>query len=312
MGSVVSVLAAGVFIAAGVWLVWRYSQPAAFPAWVAAAFVAVYINVVSGAFVRVTNSGLGCPDWPACHGRAVPPMNWNSIAEFTNRVMAFLVVMTTIGLAVCAARGVRRADRARWWMAFAVAAGTVAEAPLGAVTIVTGLNPYVVMTHFLLAIIVFSVATVLFIDVWGAPAAGASRPAWLPVAVAVFTLWSLLMITSGAVVTMAGTHPGASNVPRIWNLLDAAYWHVRVAVSFVVVLAGFLFACSRLAVTGYRVPRLAWLVVVLTASQILIGEWQWRHQLPWWAVLAHVATATALWSAVIALGRSLVPRPVTT
>ena len=65
---------------------------------------------------------------------------------------------------------------------------------------------------------------------------------------------------------------------------------------------------ARLPQTLPQVPRLAWTVVGLTGLQVMIGEWQWRSALPWYLVLAHVATATALWSAAVALARSLVPR----
>jgi cytochrome c oxidase assembly protein subunit 15 len=218
------------------------------------------------------------------------------------------VIVLTILTAVSAYRGVRRSDPPRWRMALAIGLGTLAQGPLGGITILTGLHPVVVMSHFLLALVIFSVATVLLVDVRGGTPAAVSRPPWLPPATIAFALWAILLIVSGAVVTMSGTHPGADDVPRLWNLLDAAYWHVRIAVSFVFALAGFLFLIARLELTGGRVPRVAWAVVALVAAQILIGEWQWRHQLPWWTVLMHVATAAALWSAVIALARSLLPR----
>jgi heme a synthase len=283
------------------------TRPDRFGAWVVVVFGAVYVNIVAGAFVRVSNSGLGCPDWPACQGGPVPPLNFHAVAEYTNRVMAFCVIVATVLCAVCARRGLRRSEPGRYRLAVWIAAGTLAEGPLGGVTIATGLNPVVVMSHFLLAVAVFSAATVLLIDVHGAAARPVGRPGWLKPAVVVFVVWTFALITSGAVVTMSSTHPGADNVPRLWNLLDATYWHVRIAVSFVVAEAVLLYATTRLAVTNWRVPRAAWAVVAFTAAQILVGEWQWRHQLPWYAVLAHVACAAALWAAVVTLARSLLP-----
>jgi cytochrome c oxidase assembly protein subunit 15 len=282
-------------------------RPERFGMLVVVVFAAVYVNIVAGAFVRLTNSGLGCPDWPACRGGPVPPLNFHAIAEYTNRVMAFCVIVTTVLLAVSAYRGVRHTHPAWYRLAVWVAAGTLAEGPLGGVTIATGLNPVVVMSHFLLAVAVFCAATVLLVDVHGAPGVASSRPRWLKPAVFVLSGWAFALITSGAVVTMSSTHPGADNVPRLWNLLDATYWHVRIAVSFVVVLAAFLYATTTLEVTNRRVPRAAWVVVGLTGAQIVIGEWQWRHQLPWYAVLLHVSCAAALWAAVITLARSLLP-----
>jgi cytochrome c oxidase assembly protein subunit 15 len=225
------------------------------------------------------------------------------VIEFSNRLLAFTVIVVTILNAVVARRAAR--GTRPYHLALAVGLLTLAQGPLGAVTIVTGLNPVVVGSHFLLFMLDLSAATVLLVDVRGGSSA-ALRPAWLAPAVGVMLVWTFALIVSGAVVTMSGTHPGSDNVPRMWNLLDAAYWHVRIGASFVAALAVFLLAIARLEVTDHRVPRLAWLVVVLTGCQILIGEWQWRNQLPWWSTWLHVATATALWAVTVALARLLV------
>jgi cytochrome c oxidase assembly protein subunit 15 len=285
----------------------RIASPGRFPQLVVVTWVALLVNVASGALVRVSNSGLGCPDWPLCNGRPAPPMAGHAVIEFSNRVLAAWVIGATLVMTIAAWRGVRRADPWLWRLALVIGAGTLAQGPLGGITVLVGLHPIAVMSHFLLAVVIFSVATVLLVDVRGVAAVD-DAPAWLRPAVVVFATWALLLIVSGAVVTMSGTHPGADNVRRLWNLLDATYWHVRIAVSFVVVLALFLYAVSRLDRHGPRVPRLAWAVVALTGLQVVIGEAQWRDQLPWWLVLAHVANATLLWSAVVALGRTLLPR----
>jgi cytochrome c oxidase assembly protein subunit 15 len=282
----------------------RLLAPEHFPRWVLATFVALYVNLLSGALVRVSNSGLGCPDWPLCHGGPAPPLAGHALIEFSNRILAFTVIVVTLTTAVVAWRGVRRTHPPQWRLALAVAILTLAQGPLGAVTIMTGLNPVVVMSHFLLFMVDLSVATVLLVDVRGR-SPQVPRPPWLAAAVVALMVWLFALLVSGAVVTASGTHPGSIDVPRMWNLLDAAYWHVRIAASFVAALAVFLYAIAQLDVTNHRVPRLAWLLVGLVASQIVIGEWQWRHQLPWWAVWLHVATAAALWATAVALGRSL-------
>jgi cytochrome c oxidase assembly protein subunit 15 len=286
----------------------RLLSPGAFPGLVVATFVAIYVNVVSGALVRVTNSGLGCPDWPGCTaGRPVPASAGHQLIEFSNRVLALGVVVICV---LCAVAG-RRAAASRFHTRLALWIGglTLAQIPLGGITVLFDLNPLLVMSHFLLAILDIGLATVLLVDVVGARPSSVSRPSWLPALTGAFVAWTFALVVSGAVVTMSGTHPGADNVRRLWNLLDAAYWHVRIGVSFVVVLALFLLAVSRLPATAARVPRLGWLVVACTGLQILVGEWQWRSALPWWLTLAHVTCATALWTSAVALGRSVVPRP---
>ena len=108
-------------------------------------------------------------------------------------------------------------------------------------------------------------------------------------------------------VTTSGTHPGGEDVDRLWNLLDAAYVHVRVAVVFVVALVVMLFGLARLASPPPAVARLAWALVAVVAVQITIGEYQWRNQLPWWAVLLHVSVAALVWATSVTLARTLAP-----
>lgn len=286
----------------------RLTTREAFPGLVLATFVLLYVNIASGALVRVTDSGLGCPDWPLCNGRPIPAVEGHALIEFSNRLLALVLIVTAVLLAVSARRWFRASHPDWFWMAVAVGAGTAAQAPLGAVTVLLDLNPLAVMAHFLLAIVLFAVATVLLVDVRGTPDPAADRPRWLAPAALGLAGWCLALIVSGAVVTTSGTHPGDADVPRLWNLLDATYVHVRIAVSFVVALAGFLFLIARLSPPPRRVPRLAWLVVGATTLQICVGELQWRTELPAWLVLVHVSVAAALWASVVALARSLVAR----
>ena len=93
----------------------------------------------------------------------------------------------------------------------------------------------------------------------------------------------------------------------MWNLLDAAYLHVRIAVVFVAFLAAFLYGLARLERPPRATARLAWMLVLVVAVQIGIGEYQWRNYLPWWAVLAHVSVGALLWSTSVALARTLHP-----
>ena len=270
----------------------------------------IVLNVGSGALVRVSGSGLGCPDWPTCHGGVVPPVSDQPLIEFSNRLVAFCAITLTILAAVA----IRRRDR-RFTMsatlAAAIAVGTFAQGPLGAITVYVHLNPVAVMSHFLLAIVLLGLATVLAVDELLPPVKTAAprigRPLSLSLVVATFGL-----VVTGAIVSESGPHPGDSSakqhIPRMWNLLDAAYVHVRVAAAFTLLLAAFLWMISRMRVLPPRTTALAWTVIGLTAAQILVGEYQWRNQLPWWAVAIHVTIAGLLWSAVIALARRVAPR----
>jgi len=278
----------------------RITGPNAFRPLILLAVAAVYLNIVSGALVRVTGSGLGCPDWPLCNGKATPPFHFHGLIEFSNRVLALAVIVIAILLAVSAWRaGLRRTSRWRFRAAVAIGVGTFLQGPLGGVTVLVDLHPLSVMSHFLLALVVLVIAIALALEefevaaIWPEP-----PPRWVPAGGVVVSVWAWLVILSGAVVTMSGTHPGSEGVPRLWNLLDAAYLHVRVAASFTIVIAVFLLLLAFAVRTPRAVQRLAWLLVAVVGLQIVVGELQWRSQLPWWMVLIHVAFgALALGSA---------------
>lgn len=290
------------------------THPTRATALIGALWCLLLLNVGSGALVRVTGSGLGCPDWPTCHGGVVPPISYEPVIEYSNRLVAFLAISLTILAAVA----IRRRDgrfttSAR--LALAIAVGTFAQGPLGAITVAVDLNPIAVMSHFLLAILLLGLGTVLAVDELlepsPAPASRRARP--LSLALVVTTLG---LVVTGALVTESGPHPGDSSarrhIPRLWNLLDAAYLHVRVAAAFTLVLAAFLWTIARMRSLPPRTTAIAWCTVAATGAQILVGEYQWRHQLPWWAVAIHVTIAGLLWASVVALARRVAPRALPT
>src|SRR4051812_4599728 len=124
----------------------------------AASLVVLWLVVVTGGLVRLTASGLGCSSWPLCEGgRIVPSTSYHAAIEFGNRLISGIAMIVTLVVAVAATRvsGSRRAITAG---AVAAAVGTAAQAPLGAVTVLTDLHPLAVMSHFLLAMAVVSVA----------------------------------------------------------------------------------------------------------------------------------------------------------
>src|SRR5215217_368076 len=116
-----------------------------------AALASLFMVVVTGAVVRVTASGLGCDNWPRCGDKPFPTQEtgFHSYVEFGNRVVALLTMVTTIVAAVAAHRV---AGLPRWIrIGSAVTAGAiVAQVPLGGLTVVFDLNPWLVMSHFFL------------------------------------------------------------------------------------------------------------------------------------------------------------------
>jgi heme a synthase len=256
----------------------------------------MYANVVSGASVRLTGSGLGCPDWPLCHGAPVPPAAYHSLVEYSNRVVAFAGLVAGV-LVYLAAR--RHGDRTSRILAAATAIGVLAQAPLGAITVHLKLSPLVVMTHFMLAVVVVGLATALWARV------SDPRPAALPRSLTLLAAGSAVLglglVWSGTFSTAAGPHAGSAEVHRLGNLHDSTWWHVRVATAFVVVLAVALLALWRRDRRPTGLGRLTIAFLVLLPVQATVGEYQYRNGLPWGVVLVHVALAGLVWMSVVTL-----------
>jgi cytochrome c oxidase assembly protein subunit 15 len=267
---------------------------------VALAAVGVLVLIVaSGATVRLTGSGLGCPEWPTCTNQHALPQTYHSYIEFGNRVVSAVTIFTTLGLAVAAwlTRGLGRRGR---WLATAVFVGTLAQAPLGAITVYYDLNPYLVISHLLLSFALVSLAALTLLEASrllrgeGAPLPAIARLGGLVLFVAV-----VVLAVSGTAATAAGRFPGSSGtqiVPRLGHFYPAVYWHVRAVAVFGVVflvLAGW--AWTRRSAYPWLLRGCVGLLAIL-AAQMTVGEVQYRTygDVPWWLVLLHVATAAML------------------
>ena len=278
---------------------------------VALAAVGVLIVIVaSGATVRLTGSGLGCPEWPTCTTQHALPQSYHSYIEFGNRVVSAVTIFTTLALVVAAwlTRGLGRRGR---WLATAVFVGTLAQAPLGAITVYYDLDPYLVITHLLLSFTLVSLAVLTLLEAArlvrgeGAPLPWIARLGGLVLVLAVTVL-----AISGTVATAAGRFPGSSGsqiVPRLGSFYPAVYWHVRaVAVFGVVFVVLAAWAWARRSTYPWLLRGCAGLLAIL-AVQMAIGEVQYRTygDVPWWLVLLHVATAATLVAWTVGLAARL-------
>jgi cytochrome c oxidase assembly protein subunit 15 len=267
---------------------------------VAVAAVGMLVAIVAtGATVRLTGSGLGCPHWPTCTTQHALPRGYHSDIEFSNRVVSALTVLTTLALAVTAwgTRGLGRRGR---WLATAVFAGTLAQAPLGAITVYYDLNPYLVITHLLLSFTLVSLAALTLLEASrlvrgeGLALPGIARLGGLVLVVSV-----IVLAVSGTAATAAGRFPGSSGakiVPRLGSFYPAVYWHVRSVAAFgIVFLVLAAWAWTRRSAYPWLLRGCIGLLAIL-AAQMTIGEVQYRTygDVPWWLVLLHVATAATL------------------
>jgi cytochrome c oxidase assembly protein subunit 15 len=267
---------------------------------IAFAAVGVLILIVAtGATVRLTGSGLGCPEWPTCTTQHALPQSYHSYIEFSNRLMSAVTVFTTLALALAAWR-TRGLGRRGKWLATAVFVGTLAQAPLGAITVYYDLNPYLVITHLLLSLTVLSLAVLTLVEASRLIRGGASP---LPVIARLGGLVVLgavvVLAVSGTVATAAGRFPGSSGtqiVPRLGAFYPAVYWHVRAVAAFgIVFLVLAAWAWTKRSAYPWLLRGCGVLLAIL-AVQIVIGEVQYRTygDVPWWLVLLHVATAATL------------------
>jgi heme a synthase len=265
--------------------------------------LAMFLNIASGAFVRLTGSGLGCPDWPLCKGQPVPPFNYHPVIEFSNRAIALAGILTAV-IAYLSARQV--GDRVARRLAGGAALLTFVQIPLGAVTVLLDLNPLLVMSHFLVAVLATGLAAALYARM--AAGAATAVPSWLAWLARASVAGAFALIVSGAFSTAAGPHAGGQDIRRMGNLLDSTYIHVRVATTYIVIATVLLLVLQYGSWRPDRWRGLALALILLLPLQAFIGEYQWHNQLPWWAVLAHVSVAAAVWIVCVSLATRVAVR----
>jgi cytochrome c oxidase assembly protein subunit 15 len=279
---------------------------------------ALTLIVMTGAAVRLTDSGLGCENWPKCGGTPLPPLSTHALIEFGNRAVSGVVgVITLIAAVLAFTRRPFRRDLA--WLALLLPLGVVAQAVLGGFTVLNNLAPGFVMAHFSLSLLILVAAFAL---AWRATFEAGTRPR----STDRVTVWSVralaplgaLTIFAGTVATASGPHSGGFTgqvVHRLHfegggTLLWAVHRHAAIAALFGVAVIGVWFLRRH---RGAPVDALEPLTVlgVLLAAQGLVGSVQYELRLPTDIVWVHVALATVTWLVVLwafADVGSLVPR----
>ncbi|MFF0294931.1 heme A synthase [Kitasatospora sp. NPDC004615] len=179
-----------------------------------AALVMSVVIVVTGGAVRLTASGLGCTTWPRCTAESLTPtpeMGINGVIEFTNRMLTY-VLCAAVGWAILAARCAKPWRRSLTKLGWAQFWLVMSNAVMGGITVLTGLNPYIVAAHMVAALALVWVAVVQWERTRegdGAPRALVAEPIQRLAQVLVLTI--SLLVVAGTAVTGAGHHPGASS-----------------------------------------------------------------------------------------------------
>jgi heme A synthase len=283
--------------------------PAALRRWAAAGLITSVLIILTGAAVRLSQSGLGCPDWPTCtttslaaSGTTGDPLihRW---VEFGNRLVTVAIFVVAIGVFIAAWQYRQRDGRRRRdlvWLAAAQPAGIVAQAVIGGVVVLTKLNPALVSVHFLASAALVAATVALYVrcqEREGPASPLAPRPVRLMALGMVGGV--AVMMAAGTVVTGTGPLAGARDVARYHLPLEGVtQFHADIGW----LLGGLVVALLlglRLGAAPRGAVRLGWLLAGLLAVQGAIGYAQYFSGLPAGLVWVHVAGSVAIW--VVAL-----------
>lgn len=269
------------------------------------------VIVVTGALVRLTGSGLGCVDWPSCNEeRFIDVSSTHGAIEQVNRlftgVVAASVIVAVLGSLL---RVPRRRDLT--WLSLGLVAGVLAQVVIGGIVVLTGLHPLWNMAHFLVSMVLVSVAALLVRRSGEPDGGGRTRPCDI---VTERLTWGTAVlgcaaIVTGTVVTATGPHAGDENAERLgFELGSVARVH---GITVVLTLA----CAALLALRLWRRGSGAWValrtpletVIALGAIQGTIGYVQWFAGVPVGLVAVHIALATAIMVSLVSLVAGLRP-----
>ncbi|MFN3950059.1 COX15/CtaA family protein [Microbacterium sp.] len=255
-------------------------------------FVAEVLIIGTGGAVRLTGSGLGCPTWPRCTPDSLvntPEMGIHGIIEFGNRTLTGLVGILALAVVVLLWR-MRRERRTLFVLSLVVLAGIVAQAVVGGITVLTGLNPFIVGFHYVASVSLVAVCAAFLVLMYQpAGPRTLAAPRWFAGLVHATTGVLALTIVFGVLTTGAGPHSGDEAAGR--NGFDAEVLeHVHAWPGYA------LFALTVVVVViawRLRLPARRWATALLAVElvQIAVGLYQARNGLPELAVGTHMVLA---------------------
>ena len=270
------------------------------------ALAALSLIVLTGAAVRLTGSGLGCPDWPRCYGKTTPPIEFHAVIEYGNRLLTGFV-----GLAVIAASVLAWFRRPyRWHLALFGALlplGVIGQAILGALVVKYHLAPGLVMSHFILSMMLLDAALALAwcsrYEPWERRRSRDRLSVW---AVRALIPLGQLTILAGTIATASGPHAGAHEGQLVHRfdfeggatLEWVVQRHAAIAAIYGFAAIGVWFLLRRPDADRRALQPLT-LVIGLLALQGAVGGVQWWLELPAGIVWVHVAIATGNWLAML-------------
>ncbi|MGO9488098.1 MAG: COX15/CtaA family protein [Solirubrobacteraceae bacterium] len=268
---------------------------------------ALTLIVLTGAAVRLTGSGLGCPTWPKCYGNVYPPLNSHAVIEFSNRLITFPVCLAA-GAAWLGALRRRPYRRDLTWLSALLPLGVIGQAVLGGLTVKGALDYGWVMGHFALSMLILLAAVILLWRASHEPSEVAAQAQASPpdrgLVRALVALVGLGAVTifAGTAATAAGPHAGGSPGQKINRLsfdgkgtMDfVIHRHAEIALVFSLAAVAIWFMARRREAPA-QVRRPLTILCWLLALQGAVGLDQYETHLPTELVWVHVGLACGAW-----------------
>jgi heme a synthase len=274
-----------------------------------AGVIANTVIMSTGAAVRLSSSGLGCPDWPRCSTADIVASKnagqtlLNTWIEFGNRLLNFPLVIIAGLIFIAAWRyrpdGTRRRDLV--WLGAAQPVGVVAQAVIGGILVLNRLNPALVSVHFLVSAAVVAAAVVLHVRCADTGSEDPPARRDLRVISAALVAVTCMMLAAGTVVTGTGPLAGDAGVLRYKLPLEGV---TQLHADIGWLLAGLAVALVlglRLSGAPPRAVRAGWIMLAALGSQGVIGYVQYFTHLPAGLVWVHVTGSVLVWIAVLRL-----------
>ncbi len=270
-----------------------------------ATLLGTFALIVLGGIVRITDSGLGCPDWPLCHGQIIPPFEAKTLIEYSHRLVA-----ATLGLLVLATLVVAwRHYRSRAWIFWPALVGLVlviGQSILGGAAVLTELETYVVMIHMAMAQALLACFIIIALGAWLGFSPSTNRIDGRVLVTAAAAIGVLLLILSGSYVALTGAAGACNQWPlcqggKLWVVSELPLIHVAHRIASVIAL-GLLGAVAWIA---YRTPTpklsksVVHLALTVFAAQVLVGALTVWWGLPTALRALHVALATLTWATLV-------------
>lgn len=264
--------------------------------------IAQSLIILTGAIVRLTGSGLGCPTWPNCAPGSLIPVaeqveGFHKYIEFGNRLLTFAVLAISIALFVVAL--MRKKRQIILWASLPLI-GTLLQAVLGGITVLTGLNPFTVMAHFLLSIILVAISVKIF-AYFSEKTYQYKLPKIVDIYLQILTLIGFIVIVLGTITTGSGPHSGDEIAARFnLDMREVAWLHADSVLLFVGLVIG-LQVITRLDKDFFYLQTNAKILLAICVIQGFIGYVQWFSSVPWILVSVHVAGAVITWITLVNL-----------